>query len=129
MARRGAGMCGPGWMTPLQVVESEGEPTRVPQAPPNPKAPLPPTSNMPYYVDLWRWLAALSTESGQGPSKDLSPRKIKGGQGVCHTKANSEGQARSRAPRFTLRRPSDRRRAPEEDVSGPSDVLAAGESS
>lgn len=61
---------------------------------PNPHSP-PPTSNMPYYVDLWRWLAALSTESGQGPSKDLSPRKIKGGQGVCQTKANSEGQARS----------------------------------
>lgn len=68
----------------------------------------PPTSNMPYYVDLWRWLGSTFNWVRPGPSKDLSLHKIKGGQGVCQTKGNSEGQPRSWTERFTLRQPSDR---------------------
>lgn len=65
------------------------------------------TSNMPYYVDLWRWLGSTFNWVRPGPSKDLSLHKIKGGQGVCQTKANSEGQPRSWTRRFTLRQPSE----------------------
>lgn len=54
--------------------------------------PSPPTSNVPYYVDLWRWLGSTFNRVRPGPSKDLSLHKIKGGQGVCQTKTNSEGQ-------------------------------------
>lgn len=61
----------------------------------HPRATAPPTSNMPYYVDLWRWLDSTFNCVRPGPSKDLSPHKIKGGQGVCQTKANSGGQRRS----------------------------------
>lgn len=81
----------------------EREPTRVSQPPP--------TSNMPYYVDLWRWLGHTFNWVRPGPSKDLSLHKIKGGQGVCHTKANSEGQPGSWTGRFTPWQP-------EEDISG-----------
>ena len=71
----------------------------------------PPTSNMPYYVDLWRWsLGSTFNWVRPGPSKDLSLRKIKGGRGVCQTKANSEGQPRSWTGRFTLGQPSDHRK-------------------
>lgn len=62
---------------------------------------------MPYYVDLWRWLGSTFNWVRPGPSKDLSLHKIKGGQGVCQTKANSEGQPRSWTRRFTLRQPSE----------------------
>lgn len=67
-----------------------------------------PTSNMPYYVDLWRWLDSTFNWVMPGPSKDLSLHKIKGGQGVCQTKANSGGQSRSWTETFTLKRPTDR---------------------
>lgn len=70
----------------------------------------PPTSNMPYYGDLWRWLGSTFNWVRPGPSKDLSLHKIKGGQGVCQTKANSEGQRRSRCERFIPRQPSHRRK-------------------
>lgn len=74
----------------------------------HPCATAPPTSNMPYYVDLWRWLDSTFKWVRPGPSKDLSLHKIKGGQGICQTKANSGGQRRSWTERFTLRQPSDR---------------------
>lgn len=63
------------------------------------------------YGDGW---AALSTRVRPGPSKDLSLHKIKGGQGVCQTKANSEGQSRS----WTERQPSKHRETPEGGISG-----------
>lgn len=98
------GVCGRGLglMTLLQVEERESPP--VCHSPP-------PTSNMPYYVDLWRWLGHTFNWVRPGPSKDLSLHKIKGGQGVCHTKANSEGQPGSWTGRFTPWQP-------EEDISG-----------
>lgn len=44
------------------------------------------------YGDGW---AALSTESGQVHQRIYLFTRLKGGRGVCQTKANSEGQCRS----------------------------------
>lgn len=51
------------------------------------------------YVDLWRWPGSTFNWVRPGPSKDLSPGKIKGGGGGRHlpNKGNSEGQTRSHA--------------------------------